>query len=322
MTSIALDFDDLLGTLLLGTWASSMLYAVILKETWSYFNNFSRDGFGLKLLVAVTVLCDTVALAGSYATVYLYTISHWGDLSYLTKQYWPVVLFAASTGVSSALVQGFLIVRYYSLSHDWLCTIVVLVLIGFALATCEASAVIFALFPDYTERYKSRVTVIAWLSSSTATDIIISLALIWQLYNMKTSFSGTKSLIRRLITQTIQTGSASSIVAVCTLIAFLKNENSNVEAMLAFVLGKVYVITLLANINMRKQAPSKDVNFTNEHLMRKTAPMKSSISADSIQIHRTVVRMSDQFDVDSSPASVTNVNSKSIKGSDYISADV
>ncbi|KIK59345.1 hypothetical protein GYMLUDRAFT_97796 [Collybiopsis luxurians FD-317 M1] len=166
-----------------------MLYAVIRKQTWFYFKNFSRDGLGLKFLVAITVLCDTAALVAIYATVYLYTISHWG---YLTKQYWPIVTFVASTRVSPALVQSFLVVRYYDLSRKWIVTVVIFVSIGLTLVTCEASAAIFAIWSDYTERYRSRVTVIAWLSSSAATDILISLALVWQLRTMKSSFSGTE----------------------------------------------------------------------------------------------------------------------------------
>ncbi|KAF5388658.1 hypothetical protein D9757_004759 [Collybiopsis confluens] len=310
--SLGLDFNDLLGTLMLGTWVCSMLYAIILKETWFYFNHFPRDAFLLKLIVAVVVFGDTVCLAATYATVYLYSVSHWGDLSYLTKQYWPIFTFLMTTGIITTLVQGFLIVRYFTLSRNWFFLIFIFMLIGLALATCEATAVIFILWPDYAQRHRSKVTVITWLSSSAATDVGISLALIWQLRSIKTSFAQTESVIKRIIRQTIQTGSASSIIALCALVAFLNNDSSNVEGMFAFILEKVYVITLLANVNIRKGGQGRDTSFnTDEEMMKKTPRIDPTVTVDAIQVHRTVTVIRVEDDVDpifNNPDSDTNTN--------------
>ncbi|KIK56838.1 hypothetical protein GYMLUDRAFT_173632, partial [Collybiopsis luxurians FD-317 M1] len=118
------------STLLIGTWVCSALYSVILRETWYYFKNYSRDSLCLKLLIAVIVLCDTVALAATYTTVYLYAVTHWGELNYITRQYWPLYMLAISSGISAALVQSFLMARYYLLTRNWLCTLVGFVLIS------------------------------------------------------------------------------------------------------------------------------------------------------------------------------------------------
>ncbi|KIK56839.1 hypothetical protein GYMLUDRAFT_75909 [Collybiopsis luxurians FD-317 M1] len=313
---VALNFDDLLGTVLIGTWVCSMLYAVILRETWSYFKNYPRDSLGLKLLVAVTVLCDTIALAATYATVYLYTVSHWGDLNYLTRQYWPLYTLAISGGISAALVQGFLMARYYLLTRNRLCTLFVFVLIAFTLTTSIAGTLIIAMSPDYAERYKSRVATTAWFASSAATDIVISLALIWQFYKMKTSFPGVESMIKRLITRTIQTGSSSSIIAVCTLIFFLRNNSSNAETMTGSILPQVYVITLFANVNMREKQQNDDISFIHEQL--RAPHVNSSISLDISQMFQTVVSLQDE----QSKAAPTHVDPKSIKGEEFSSTVV
>lgn len=48
-----------------------------------------------------------------------YTIVNWGNTTYLLEQYWPIVVFCVSAGVSAAICQAFLIVRVYKLTKQW-----------------------------------------------------------------------------------------------------------------------------------------------------------------------------------------------------------
>lgn len=62
------------STILLGTWVCSMLFALVTKEAWFYFKNFTQDSWVLKGLVIVTLCSDTVSLTADYADVYLVRI--------------------------------------------------------------------------------------------------------------------------------------------------------------------------------------------------------------------------------------------------------
>ncbi|KAF5367593.1 hypothetical protein D9757_010644 [Collybiopsis confluens] len=311
---LQLNFNDLLGTLLLATWITSMLFAVIIRETWFYFRNFPQDRLIVKLVVVLVVLGDMANVVGTHATVYLYSISHWGDLLYLTKQYWSVFVFTVSTAIVTALVQSFLIFRYFALTRNWFFLIFCLLMMGLALASCSATAAIFMLFPEYSERFRAEVPIICWLASSAATDVLISVALIWQLFSIKTSFSQTEgyalidicrvdslplldSVVKRLIRQTIQTGSASAIIAICTLIAYLKNNSSNVESLFAYLLEKIYVLTLLTNLNMRQTSHAQNNAFrSNDDEMGKRSARINPVTVDTIQMHcSTVVHMDDPY---------------------------
>ncbi|KIK61862.1 hypothetical protein GYMLUDRAFT_243032 [Collybiopsis luxurians FD-317 M1] len=289
-------FDDRLGTILLGTWVCSMLYAEVLRYTWFYFKNFPRDSFLLKALVAATVLSDTASLAADCADVYLNSVTHWGDQAFILNQYWPVTLYLSTTGITAALVQSFLTVRYYSLTHNWIFALVTFVFIACALASCEATAITLAMHPAYNDRFKSRIYVIVWSSTTAVADIVISAALIMQLRSMRSSFASTESAIKRLIRQTIQTGTASSAIAICILVSFVVNNASNIESMFVFILGRIYVLTLLLNVNMRTSAHKDVIAMSTDSENRRHARGNPAVSLDGIQIHRTIVRMEEDDD--------------------------
>ncbi|KAF8194754.1 hypothetical protein K438DRAFT_1761053 [Mycena galopus ATCC 62051] len=63
---------------------------------------------------------------------------------------------------------------------------------------------------------------------------------------------GTRRLIHRLIVGAIQTGSTTSTVALAMLISGLATkQSSTVPAALSYLIGPMYVLTLLYNLNLR-----------------------------------------------------------------------
>ncbi|KAF5362590.1 hypothetical protein D9757_013321 [Collybiopsis confluens] len=242
-----------MATLLLATSITSMLYAVIIKETWFYFKTFPQDRLILKIHVGLVVLGDTASLVGT-------RVLELPDIQ----------IFCSDS----------------------------------ELALLDIQPVADGLG-----------------------DVFISLALVWQLFSIKTSFSQTEgyalidictfdslpllgSTIKRLIRQIVQTGSASSIIAICTLIAFLKGNSSNgklsllkwrkqgltyrshyvVEALLAYLLEKIYVLTLLTNLNMRKLSHANTPFSGDEEMGKKSARINPAVTVDAIQPPSTATR--------------------------------
>ncbi|KAJ7281097.1 hypothetical protein C8J57DRAFT_1711962 [Mycena rebaudengoi] len=77
--------DIVLGALLVGTWANSVLYTIEIIQAVYFYRNFKHDNWMLKLLVSSAIAIDSVSMFANYAS---YTITHWGDLAYLQNQYW------------------------------------------------------------------------------------------------------------------------------------------------------------------------------------------------------------------------------------------
>ncbi|KAJ7117971.1 hypothetical protein C8R43DRAFT_98523 [Mycena crocata] len=245
--------DTIAGALLIGTWVNSALYAVEIIQAAYYYRHFKNDSLTLKLVVSAACFIDGVSMIGNYACVYLYTIIHWGDIAYLANQYWPVPLYAFTTGIVATIVQIFLVTRYWKLTKNFFITPILLLFIMVALGGAFATSVIVAIHPTYKERAKLEVPVTIWLSSEAATDVSIALALLWEFRKVKSSFQETRSRVNRLVSQTIQTGAVGATIALAVLITYLTNNQSNVPVGIAYCIDRIYILTMLANLNIRKQ---------------------------------------------------------------------
>ncbi|KAF9257172.1 hypothetical protein L218DRAFT_949414 [Marasmius fiardii PR-910] len=81
--------DIFLGGVLGGSWANTAFFAIELTQIYRYFSRYPNDPIYLKLMVALALALDTIGTLVSSAAVYLYTVTHWGGLSYAAKQDWP-----------------------------------------------------------------------------------------------------------------------------------------------------------------------------------------------------------------------------------------
>ncbi|KAJ7869406.1 hypothetical protein B0H13DRAFT_2350935 [Mycena leptocephala] len=226
--------DTITGVLLIATWANSTL-------------------------VSVAILVDTVSTVGDYAYVYLYTITHAGDPVYLADQHWPASLHIFTTAVVAVLVQSFLVVRYWWFTRNILVTLLNSFLCIVAFGGAVACGVIIAMFPAFKEREKVKIPATIWLVAEAVADLSIAAALLWQLRKAKPTLVETRSALDQLMALTIQTGTATATLAVATLVTFLLKEESNVPVGIAFTLGRVYVLSMLANLNVRRSGRSASV---------------------------------------------------------------
>ncbi|KAJ7212684.1 hypothetical protein GGX14DRAFT_393576 [Mycena pura] len=271
------------GPLLIGSWANSALVVTV----W---------------------FIDTVDALGNYASVYLYTITHAGDQEYLANQNWTVPLLAFTSSVVAVLVQSFLVVRYWRFRKNIIVTMFLFILILVTIGASFTVGVVIARFPSFSDRGKIRVPGTVWLVAQAVTDLGIALALLWEFSKVKTTSKETRCLLNQLVTRTIQTGTAGATVAVAALIAYLVNDESNgaplrlrpgrahqhcpVAVGIAYCLGRVYVLTMLLNLNTRNPATDKSgaltdpscIVISNEVYLRETksgASGRTSLGAGS-----------------------------------------
>jgi len=99
-----------------------------------------------------------------------------------------------------------------------------------------------------------KVIILLWFTTSPAADIMITISMMILLFHAKANsyFEDTRDLLSRLIRTILQTGLLTSLLALIVLPLYLKNFNG-IYGIPWFVLGKSYVISLLANLNARKQ---------------------------------------------------------------------
>ncbi|KAF7335166.1 hypothetical protein MSAN_02349800 [Mycena sanguinolenta] len=248
--------DAITGALLVGTWASSLVYMAELLQAWHYFENFKNDSWKLKSYVTVTLAIDTISAVGDYACVYLYTITHAGDLVYLTEQNWPVPLYAISTTTVAVLVQSFLTFQYWRFTKNAIIVCFIAILILAAFGAGLSTGFIVVLFPAFKDRNKIRISATVWIIIQVSADIIIAGALVREFMKAKSLFKGQQrrvnNVLNRLVLHTIQTGTATAVIAVLALVVFLIDDESNVPVGIMYPIGRVYVLSMLMNLNIRK----------------------------------------------------------------------
>ncbi|KIY66953.1 hypothetical protein CYLTODRAFT_422967 [Cylindrobasidium torrendii FP15055 ss-10] len=294
-------YDASLGALLVGSWFNTMFYMLELYLAYTYFTTFKRDGIFIKAAVGFNVVMDTLGTANNCACIYLYTITHWGDLSYIINQNWAVPAYVILSGISAFTVQIFLVYRFWSLSKNWLVTPFLALCACSALAGAIANGITVTQNSAFADRRANIKTVIIWLVCSAATDILIALALVWKFQTTNTTFSQTKSLIQRLTYTAIQTGSVTTVIAVLCLILYLIDPEINITVGFGFCLGRIYSLTMLFNLNTRTRPRGVNDSSTgpnhsghihdNEYSLRQRTAQETG----GISVHRTaIVRIDDQ----------------------------
>ncbi|KAF7344626.1 hypothetical protein MSAN_01944900 [Mycena sanguinolenta] len=206
--------DAITGALLIGTWASSLLYMAELLQAVKYFRNSKKDDWKLKSYVAVAFAIDTISAVGDYACVYLYTITHAGDPVYLTKQNWGVPLYIISTSCVAILVQSFLAFRYWRFTHNTIVVCFLFILILAAFGGGLWSGLTIVLFPAFKDRNKVRISGTVWIVTQVSADLIIAVAFVREFLMAKSLFKDQQrrinNVLNRLVSHTIQTGTATA----------------------------------------------------------------------------------------------------------------
>ncbi|PBK63183.1 hypothetical protein ARMSODRAFT_545713 [Armillaria solidipes] len=279
--------DKLLGSLVVGSYVNAMLYILEIIQVIYFFNNYRRDRPLIKAGIIISLVMDTVCTISQFACVYLYCVTNWGDESYVFDQYWPIPTYLLSTGVTTAVVQSFLIYRFWSLTRQW----IISGILGLGMLTSAAGLVATAaaqiMYPQYTERYKGRVYVTVWLIASAACDVCIAVSLTFQLRRMNPTFQESKRVINRLIGSVISTGTASTIVAIVILIVFLKNPMTNVSTGVAFCLGRLYSLTMLYSLNKRNALRAEGSSGHSSGRQDRAVTNAELFSTGGIHVHRT-----------------------------------
>ncbi|KAF7362632.1 hypothetical protein MVEN_00612200 [Mycena venus] len=248
--------DTITGAFLIGTWANSLLYTAELMQAMYYFSHFKHDDWKLKTLVTVAFLIDTVSIVVDYVCVYLYVITHAGDPLYLANTPWPLPFYVIATAIVAIVVQTFLVVRYWRVTQNTIVVLFLALLIASAFGGSFACGLMIALYPAFKDRTKIKIPATIWLVTEVIVDLGIAAALLWELKKARDILGERRNVLDRLVAVTFQTGTAAAMLAVAALIAYLLKPESNLPGGITYTLGRIYVLTLLSNLNIRRSGKS------------------------------------------------------------------
>lgn len=256
---------------LYGSNVAWMFLGFILMQTYTYYHNSQRDRSLFKTFVYATVLIEIAATGVECYVGYQYLVGGWGDPTGRVVEVPPkAFLFQPMfDAVLGTMVQCFFAWRIWTFgvvtgkrlgSLTRFITVFIVVLSLLALACSIAFPILFFKVDSQPQLWATtRPVVTVWTVSSAVIDIVISSCMIAILRHArsKTYFADTRDTISKLIRLTVQTGTLTSVLALAIIIVFLKEPFGNMHTFPAYLLGKSYAMSLLANVNARMYAPQK-----------------------------------------------------------------
>ncbi|KAJ7187411.1 hypothetical protein C8R46DRAFT_1342508 [Mycena filopes] len=184
---------------------------------------------------------------------------------------------------NALIVNTYLISRFYSVSKNIFVTLALLVINLFA-----AIMTLILILTDTTLQLKNLIPMITtWAISAAVTDVLIALSLVWTLRGMKTSFKDTDRLLRRIMILSVQNGCTTALASIGAMIASLVMPFRSISVIFTYMLGPLYFLTLVSNLNLRGSSKSSSRGWSSGR--NNTVGGTTSIVINGIRVERTAV---------------------------------
>ncbi|TFK75541.1 hypothetical protein BDN72DRAFT_954730 [Pluteus cervinus] len=246
-------FPETYGAMFIGLLFATFLQGVLTVQLYHYFCNFPRDNVWTKLLVSVVWCLDLTHLIFIAYTTYHYLVTNWGNPAALAWSTIPLNLHLIFISLSSLFCQ------VYFLHRAWLLTARNIPLTAFIATICLS---VLAVNVRITKRLLGNLSVAAFSDEPGVTlagfvlgaisDVAIASVLCLHLGKGKGQFKKTNNIISKLISTTVATGAATSVLGVACTIAYLIAPHTLVFIAMHFSLGRMYTNALLVTLNARK----------------------------------------------------------------------
>ncbi|KIJ43420.1 hypothetical protein M422DRAFT_779791 [Sphaerobolus stellatus SS14] len=270
-------FDNTLGSMEIGLVISSVLFGILICQSYAYYQRYSHDPLLLRIFVATLVIIDGIHTAFIAHAVYHYTVINYAKPTALSFNEWSLTIQVPVTTLVGCLAQCFFAGRIYIVGRNIYATIGV---ISTSLSAFGTEHIFFSSFwvltPNliseafsivvaqklFATKLTSRLHELIWamitsLALDAACDLMIVVTLCYYLNRRRSGFKSTETLINKLIMWTINTGLLTSVVAVVDLICVVSMQDNLVYAGVFFIVSKLYANSVLASLNLRGILKSK-----------------------------------------------------------------
>ncbi|KAF5385351.1 hypothetical protein D9615_001200 [Tricholomella constricta] len=245
------DFDKSVGVLLIGLFFNTYLYGLVTYQFLVYANTKFNDPLWIKSIVGTLFVTDTIHSAVAVYAAWETCVTNYNNPSSLAIISWTIPFTAVATSVAAIFTQFFLGHRVYILtgSKPMVGLIGVLSTLGFIFGVY--AGVRSGIIKEVAKFAPLKPFVICWLGFQTSADLAITFILSFVLSRSRTGFRKTDTIINRLIRGAVQTGLFASIFALADLFTFVLHPGTNLYAMFAYPIGRIYTNTLLDTLNAR-----------------------------------------------------------------------
>ncbi|KZO99544.1 hypothetical protein CALVIDRAFT_596126 [Calocera viscosa TUFC12733] len=255
---VQLDLTDSLGGLLAGMVISTVLLGIGLSQTAFYYREFPDDPRFTKWMVGISCIVNVLHAIMLPKTIWFWSVTNWGNAASLNYVDFSYNVNLTLTGLLSLLVQAFFAHRIYVLSHRQPYLPVIILLLSFLQFAFSLASTIRAF--QLVEQSSFGIFtwgVDVWMYCAAGADIIIATAVVFYLRKEgKSAWGGTKGIVEKLITITLESNLLTAILSIIVAILFSTDRNGWPNA-INFVAVRMYYISLMVNLNARHELAKK-----------------------------------------------------------------
>ncbi|GLB39817.1 hypothetical protein LshimejAT787_0703270 [Lyophyllum shimeji] len=251
--SLPADIVKSSGPLILGYILNWGLFGVVSIQVYYYYIAFPRDRLYCKCLVYGVYILETLQTVVITHDAFASFGVGFGSFEALDNIQYTCLSIPILSGIVGCVVQVFYAYRINLLSRSRV--------IGYAIATisvvgCIAGIVTGAKSFEIGRLSKLTQTTVFisagfWWGCCALCDVTIAVVMTYLLSRHDTGFRSTHLMITRLTRLTIETGTATALVAVINLFLFFRYPDTNYYTVPVLIIAKLYCNTLLVLFNSR-----------------------------------------------------------------------
>jgi len=256
------------GAAYIGAMVALALYGITTLQTYLYYIYYPKDKWGMKLIVALLWVNETLHVSFVSRFMYIYLIRNYGNPSSLAKGHWSLYMSVLCNVVIATLVQSFFATRIYSLGKKkWLVGFITFFIVAHFAFGIEFVVNLFRInvFANFIQIKYS--TALPFAIAAVVPDVLISGSLCYFLESNKQLITGirrTEVLINLLMAYAVNRARLTSTAAITEIILYAALPDSFSFLAVDFCVGKLYANTLLATLNARKSLRGKGLESTIE----------------------------------------------------------
>ncbi|GAA5879623.1 hypothetical protein JCM8547_003551 [Rhodosporidiobolus lusitaniae] len=265
MAAIQQALDRVLAPIVAASFVSCALCGVVLSLVVTYFSRFPNDLWQYKLLVTFMTVCALVDTAVTSSWVYDFSVKYFAQPQMLAYWPWQLTAYAFVTGPTILAAQLFFTWRVWVVSgrKAYLLVGALLLIVVGAVGCCLYMGVWASNAVMLTEFTGIAGACWAWLGAELAADFGITLGMVWYLLIKPRRELGSSSHIEssplmRIVYHAFATNGVAALLqlAVVITIGISLNRGSLEYTVAGFQESKVYIASVLAVLNARRQTDS------------------------------------------------------------------
>lgn len=269
--------DSIFGATLCGAVASACILGLLSVLSFQYFVIYPKDPTPTKALVGVLWLLQLLNVIVVTKMTYWYLVSSFGNETALASVTWEWSTFIGIEAISATSVQMYYARRVWKLTDgSYLLSGLVALLSVCQLAFGLGTMGVTIEKTLFTELTPWTWISLAWLGCSVACDLVITFVQVLYLMRHSSGTRRTDQILRTIIAYIVSTGLLTSVVAILEISTFAALGFNFVHVFLSYPNGGVYVLSLLANLDIRRKVRNRS-ETTTTHVIGDDFPVEQSI---------------------------------------------